>query len=171
MGWWDGKKGDGSAWVIVRDPGLCVWERSEVIIKEQRQNFKGIWSSKLQGNVQKSFMDVPALVTHTQPELWGAAHTICCRHTPEGFNNSHRISRTFTCWAQTRVCSHAWHVYTHVCVFASKAAWFCIILTPEPTTAPKNSAKAGSPLPAQETLCRGSSWAVFWSLKNTSEGF
>lgn len=116
MGWWDGKKGDGSAWVIVRDPGLCVWERSEVIIKEQQQNFKGIWSSKLQGNAQKSFMDVPALVTHTQPELWGAAHTICCRHTPEGFSNSHRISRTFTCWAQTQVCSHAWHVYTHVCV-------------------------------------------------------
>ena len=65
----DEKEGDGSAQVTVKEFGLCVWERSGGIIKEQQQKFKGIWSLKLQGNLQSNggLIDVPAPVNCTQP--------------------------------------------------------------------------------------------------------
>lgn len=71
MGWSDGKEGDGSAQMTVKEFGLRVLERSGGIIKEQQQNFKGIWSLKLQGNLRlnSGLIDVPASVNRTQPRV------------------------------------------------------------------------------------------------------
>lgn len=86
MGWSDEKEGDGSAQMTVKEFGLCVWERSGGIIKEQQQNLKGIWSLKLQGNLQlnSGLIAVPAPVNRAQPGQCVAACSFCCMYACTG---------------------------------------------------------------------------------------
>lgn len=55
--------------MTVKEFGQCVWERSGGIIKEKQKKFKGVWSLKVQGNLQSNsdLTGVPAPVNRTQP--------------------------------------------------------------------------------------------------------
>lgn len=139
-----------------------VFEREEGIIKEKQQNFKGVCSLKLQGNLQKSLTNVPAPVTHTQAELCRAAHT--------RDSITHR-KLTGLSGVEQKVCVQAHMTCAHTCVWPQ--SW--LVLHYSQTNKKlkiclKNSAKAGSPFPVQKTLCQDSSWIIFWSLKISSEG-
>ena len=96
--------------MTVKEFGRCVWERSGGIIKEKQKKFKGVWSLKVQGNLQSN----SGLNRCASPSEPRTAQGSACLHTHFAASmhrrdliTQHKINRTFMCRAETCVCSHA----------------------------------------------------------------
>lgn len=64
--------------MMVKGFELCGWQRSGGVIKEQQQNFKGIWPLKLQEDLQRK--SGPIAVPAPGRACWHTHFAACTHH-------------------------------------------------------------------------------------------